>query len=258
MNLILILLALAGERGLSHVRRWRAHDWYGRYLARARRVPRLQPLWRSPWGLLLLAPPLVAIGLLQGLLHGGAWTLVGWLFALVVLVFALGPRDLWEQVHRIIAAKEQGRDQDAATLAAGLATVAPEPTANADDPVAATLLQAHERVFGVILWFFVLGPLGALGYRMVATSPRHFRQLGAGDVLSDAASRLHGLAAWVPQRLTALLFGMAGSSENALKGWRAARQGGALPWALHGWVYLAASARGALQLEPLSAQLGTR
>ena len=32
MTLIVIFAALIAERLLSHLRRWREYDWYGRYL----------------------------------------------------------------------------------------------------------------------------------------------------------------------------------------------------------------------------------
>lgn len=250
MTLIVILAALACERLLSHVRRWRTYDWYGRYLGRLRGVGLCARLWHSPWGLLLLTPPLAVVGVLQSLLHGGVWDLVGLLFAASVLVFALGPRDLWEQVHALIAARGAGHAQGVESLARDLrANASVAVTQVGKDLLRATILQGHERVFGVLLWFMVLGPLGALGYRLVAASPGHFRALDAGEALREAAERLHALAAWAPQRLTLILYGLAGSTDGALAGWRRVRAAPREHWVWQGWRMLAETGYGALQVE---------
>ncbi|MDT0619705.1 regulatory signaling modulator protein AmpE [Salinisphaera sp. P385] len=251
MTLIVIFAALIAERLLSHLRRWREYDWYGRYLGQLQSSTLFDGLWRSAWGLLLIVPPLLLIGAIQALLEGGIFSLLGLLFSVLVLVFALGPRDLWEEVRAYRAALQEDRREAADSIAADLAGDS-EQTGEHADPrtvISAIFLQGHERVFGVLLWFFVLGPLGAAAYRLVADSPGHFRRLDAGEPLQDAALRLHGILAWVPQHLAMLLYGLAGSTDGALTAWRQRDAGDADNWVQQGWQRLVAIGCGALLID---------
>src|SRR5688572_25406341 len=84
------------------------------------------------------------------------------------------------------------------------------------------LLASHRHVFGTIAWFIVLGPAGAVLYR-------------ACDLLSDAwgaraaprsgefgrfAARAYFWLDWIPVRLSAASFGVAGDFEDAVYCWR--------------------------------------
>lgn len=98
----------------------------------------------------------------------------------------------------------------------------------------------HERSFGVLVWFAVAGPGGAVFYRLCA---EFARRTGA----SAGAAQLHAVTAWVPLRLTALLCALAGSSDDAFSAWR--NLPADLPWARRGWQLLAAVGAGALVTE---------
>jgi membrane protein required for beta-lactamase induction len=247
VNLIAIVIALAAERLLSRIRRWREYDWFGRYLQRLRGPVLFESLWDSSWGLLLLVPPLLAVAVLQQLLQGGVLSLFGLGFAVAVLIFTLGPRDLWDDVRELIAVRQAGDDDRAEALAASLC--GRKGAAHDTDLVRGVFLAAHERVFGVLVWFFVLGPLGAALYRLASELPAQARKLGADEDLIEAAMRLHAVLAWVPLRVTALCYGLAGSSDDAIAGWRRAHDADTSDWADHGWLLLAETGRGALQRE---------
>lgn len=251
MILISIALALACERLLSNLRRWREYDWFGRYLKRLQDISLLEPAWQSGAGLLLLVPPLLLVAMLQGFFDGGFLTVIGLAFSVVVLVFALGPRDIWEEVNALIAARDSGDEETAHRLAVDLATFAGRRPNRASGQalVRAVLIQGNERVFGILLWFFFLGPLGAVMYRIAADFPSQLRAHKADDALIDVALRFHGLLAWVPVRVVALLYGLAGSTDGALKGWRAAQAASDDNWALKTWRLLADTGRGALLVE---------
>lgn len=251
MTLIVIALALACERLLSNLRRWRETDWFGSYLTRLQNISLLEPAWQSGAGLLLLVPPLLVVVVLQVLLQGGVLTVLGLAFSIFVLVFALGPRDLWEEVNALIAARESGDEKEAQRLAVDLATFAGRrpSKANGQMLVCAVVIQGNERLFGTLLWFFFLGPLGAVLYRMAAEFPSQLRRLKAGDELVEVALRFHGLLAWVPVRIVTLLYGLAGSTDGALNGWRRAQAASDDNWAQKTWRLLADTGRGALLVE---------
>ena len=61
---------------------------------------------------------------------------------------------------------------------------------------------------------------------------------------------MHGIAAWLPARVTAALFALAGSMDDALEAWRRV---GELhyreAWRSHSWAVLAEVSAGALAME---------
>lgn len=248
MTLIIIALALVCERLLTEFRRWREYNWLGVYLERLQDIGWLAPLWRSAWGLLLILPVLGGVLLLQILLQGGLLTVAGLVFSFVMLVFSLGPRDLWEEVRSYIAAVEQGDTVTADRLAADLCAAGgrrPD-SARGRSVVNAVVIQGNERLFGVLLWFFVLGPVGAVLYRLAAEWPTELRKMQASEGLVDIAMRLHGLVAWIPIRVSALLYGLAGDTDGALTGWRTAAARPSQSWFQQGWQCLAGAGGGAL------------
>lgn len=89
------------------------------------------------------------------------------------------------------------------------------------------LIMAHERSFGVIFWFLVIGPIGALMYRLLT-----FCRLLSLESDSDTQMQLkgvdilHGLAAWIPSRVTGLIYALVGDFQGAYEQWqRCMRQG---------------------------------
>jgi len=78
----------------------------------------------------------------------------------------------------------------------------------------------------VIFWFILLGPVGAWTYRVTDLIRRRavfnaLREEQPGDApLVEATGMLHGWLAWIPARLTAIGFAMAGSFDGALSAWR--------------------------------------
>ena len=106
------------------------------------------------------------------------------------------------------------------------------------------LLASHRHVFGPLFWFVVLGPAGALLYRLADLFNRNwgrrndpdFRQFG---VFSKQA---FAVLDWIPVRLTAFAFAVVGDFEDAVYCWRT--QAGR--WADRSSGILLASGAGAL------------
>lgn len=88
------------------------------------------------------------------------------------------------------------------------------------------LLASHRHVFAPLFWFVVLGPAGALLYRLA----RHFAQAwnGRGSPIQgaelgefgDFARRAFAAIDWLPVRLTAASFAVVGNFEDAVYCWR--------------------------------------
>jgi membrane protein required for beta-lactamase induction len=79
-------------------------------------------------------------------------------------------------------------------------------------------------MFGVIFWFLVLGPAAPAGawlFRVTDLMRRRAVFVEPGGSVVAAARIVHGVLAWLPGRLMAAAFALAGSFEGAVAGWRA-------------------------------------
>lgn len=107
------------------------------------------------------------------------------------------------------------------------------------------LLSAHRNGFGAILWFLVLpGPTGALLYRFSSVldetwGTRRDEEFGA---FGEFARKAYELLDWVPARITAASFAVAGDFEDAIYCWRTQ----AMSWMPKRQGILLASAAGAM------------
>jgi adenosylcobinamide-phosphate synthase len=79
------------------------------------------------------------------------------------------------------------------------------------------LLASHRNVFGVLLWYVLLGPAGAVLYRLAAYFAMRWKSLGAFGAF---AQRAFHLLEWPAVRLTAAAFAVVGDFEDAIYCWR--------------------------------------
>ena len=229
MNFIAFLVGLGIERLMSARLRIREPAWLLGYVRAA-----LKGIARYPATSMLvavvaaLAPGLVATSLLA-LPPVAAHPVLRVLIASVVLFFSLGPRDLKQEVNEYRAALADG---DAARAAALAAEILGHDAGQRRGPplgsvAAAVFVQANNRLFGVLFWFALAGPLGALTFRVTDLLRREaIVRAERPDATPEAVrvgercQRLHGVIAFVPARLLALSYGIAGSFEESFTGWR--------------------------------------
>jgi AmpE protein len=153
------------------------------------------------------------------------------LLGITVLFFSLGPQDIGEDVDEYCRAIEEGdEDRIRQTAKAIIESEVPDDVLERIHKVEeAVCVQANNRLFAVIFWFVLLGPLGAWAYRVtdlirrraVFAAAREQESSGVSEHLRDAAMMLHGWLAWVPARLTAIGYATAGNFDPALGAWRA-------------------------------------
>jgi len=79
------------------------------------------------------------------------------------------------------------------------------------------LLASHRNVFGVLLWYVLLGPAGAVLYRLAAYFAARWKSLGS---FGHFAQRAFYLLEWPAVRLTAAAFAVVGDFEDAIYCWR--------------------------------------
>ena len=232
MNLIALLIGLVIERLATQLFHWRRMRWLDRIIdfgfhqaARLGTWPALIPVILL--GLVLVLPVALVIFLLSGTLAGFTYLLL----AIVVLFFSLGPSDIGEEVGEYCKALEAADEQQIHNAAKAIVEDdVPEDAAERTTSVeAAVCVQANNRLFAVVFWFVVLGPLAAWAYRVtdlirrraVFTAARDEESDGQSARIRDAAETLHSWLAWIPARLTAVGYAAAGHMDEAIAALRA-------------------------------------
>ena len=241
MKLLAMLLALGAERLFSPYRDSanRREIW-----ALLQRLLPAPGFWHSAaMPPLLVLLPALALLLLQREVHGDLLRLP---LQALLLFLCLGPRDLADDVQKLRAARTAGDSATVMRLSSSL-QMGPEPDADHRSLLGALFIQSHERLFGTLWWFLAFGPAGAVLYRLASRLP-----VLIADPQSTAgrsAALLHALLAWLPVRLTALLYALAGSMDDAVKDWNELRQSTDPDWKRQTWTVLATVASAALDWE---------
>lgn len=221
MSFLVLLGALIAERFLLHYQRLRGAEWFARWMEFQQSLPVGRGLRDGIAGMtLLLLPPLLAVLAVQVLFGDLLGGLTGMLFAAALLLYCLGPHDLDSQVVDLVQAADQGDRTRAEALAAALPdTGSGVQEITSDHLMAENLLSAaHRRIFGTLLWFLVLGPAGALLYRLA----RETAQLVVSQArpgLEQPSRGLLYLMDWAPSRMLAGLFALAGNFETTVRAW---------------------------------------
>lgn len=198
-----------------------------------RRLPVVAGIWDGWIGQLNLATPtswlgsLLRVGVpallllwLQWALHGSWFGLLSLLLGVVVLFACWGPRDLDRDVADALD-ETRGAEHDEAARALRLP--------DASQPwqgVAPALFHAGlERWFGVLFWFVVLGPAGALLFRLtrIAMKP---------DIAAQAPlAQIDRCLRWPVAQLMTLALALAAHFDRVAEAWRRWHQQHPLsPW----------------------------
>lgn len=222
MTLLAIIIGLFLERFLGHLQDLRQFTWFERFVDSVRANFRAGGEWNGAAAVLLaVVPPVLVVAAVQALLSDVLFGLLGFVFAVLILVYTLGPRDLDTDAEAYVNALEVADEEDARHRAAAILEM--EPSADAGERTRlvadALLVKANEAVFAVLFWFAVLGPAGAALYRLAWVLKRQAGTEESSD-FAAAAQRLHGIVAWLPARLLATGYALAGSFEEAVHAWR--------------------------------------
>lgn len=206
MTFIVTLIALLIERFFdwSHLRHW---SWYASF----QNVVMRRVSGKSPYVALALTvvPILIAVWLIGFVLDDWLYGFAKFIFDLIVFIYCLGPRDLWA---------------DAFSSTNALAH--PEAnTSNTSDAVASQavhrdfldniFVEANRRVFAVVFWYVVLGPVGVVLYRTITLTAS-----GKDPELVKSANSVEDVLNWIPIRIFTFLFALGGHFVQVLTSWR--------------------------------------
>ena len=102
------------------------------------------------------------------------------LFGIVIFLYCLGPENFWLEAFKLVTSKTT------------------------------IFVVAYRRVLAVLFWFVVLGPLGAVLYRLI-------------DLLANesmAARRVQQVLDWVPVRIFTFIFALGGHFTEVFARWK--------------------------------------
>lgn len=218
MALISILLGLILERSLDKIRNFRSFAWYNQYSRwMTRHLPGLVEQGASSIVILLL-PLMIVVAIIQNTLDDVFFDLFSLIFALATFLYCLGPRDLSLDIDGFLDARENADEARAQQFASALMgeEASSAPDQQIVDVMHAILYQSNDRIFSVIFWFLVLGPFGAILYRLTS----YTMQFQVNTTLSAAAKKLQAILAWAPAHLVAIGYALTGNYEGATAGYR--------------------------------------
>jgi len=168
------------------------------------------------------------------------------LFSLAVLLYCFGPRDFEADLEAILKAPDAASREAAAQV---LADDGDTVSWNAAALGVAIAYAALRRRFGALLWFVLLGPVGALLYRLTQT-------LGRDDTLRlDPGSRTAARYAanaldWSAAQLLTFTLAVVGHWEAVIGAWkRWHSQATATSWYSVGPGFLGAAAQAEVMID---------
>ncbi len=225
MALIVIITSLVLERFFGHLQHLRRLEWFSDYRG-----------WLFGWAperlqqglagvFLVLTPIVLAMLLIQCLFQDVAWGFFELVLGVVVVTYCLGPEALNERIDAYLQAYE-ARDFDKARQIARtlVGDSVPEDVHQQSKKVTTAILyEGNIRIFAVLFWYILLGPVGALLYRTAAYLVQDSRSVD-NPGFANAAENVHGLLDWLPARLLSLTFFLTGSFDDAMQGWRRVSQ----------------------------------
>ena len=244
MEFITILIALAVEQYYKAVQQYRQFDWFANYTdwirQKSQSLVSIFPSASGPVSLIIVLSPvlLIASFLLNALDNLGVFfSFVG---GIVIFIYSLGPRDISSDAEKYTDSLRQ-EDTEGALLHANNFfsghKYTPEfggtPSEINELMKRGILLAFNNRILAVLFWFIILGPIGALLYRLMNLLLERFAggYIGIQDAKDDddnqsefmlAIQRLNMILGWVPARLCALSFALAGTFSETLLCWRCA------------------------------------
>jgi AmpE protein len=209
IKLVAILLVLLVCHTLPDFARLRDFSWWRKWLEQLGRPP-------SAGGALVLGvgAPVALCALVQWGLRTPWFGLLEFAFSAVVLYYCWGPRDLERDVEAIDKAPDSAQRLAAAQALKTDAHDA-EVAFNAQCLVSATFTAGLKRWFGVLFWFALLGPCGALLYRLAQLLA------GAAELGNrPLAQKFAALLDWAPAHLMALALALASNFDAVFTTWR--------------------------------------
>ncbi|AVP97340.1 hypothetical protein C7S18_09105 [Ahniella affigens] len=248
--LLAVILALTLSHAVPALAHLRQFGWFDAYLS-----GRFNPFfnanaWSGPFGSVFsLGVPVLLCGLVQWLVQDWGWGLPEFLFSVLVLFWCWGPRDLDQDVDHLMHAGS--REERTAALQL-LPEEPPSPSLplECQTIVDQVFLAALRRWFGVLFWFLLMGPIGALLYRLAKTaSERAMPRASLGQAHAQGMDKVVALLDWPAAQLMTFGLALAADFDAAINAWREFHISNRQGWFVAGSGFMLAAARASVDAE---------
>jgi adenosylcobinamide-phosphate synthase len=213
-----ILAALVLDALLGEPQRLHPLVGFGRLALALERRWHGDAVWRGLIAVLVLLIPFTLLAALTRLVPHGI------LLDTLLLYLALGWQSLGTHARRVrdaLLAKNLPEARRCVGLMVSRDTARLDPVNVSKATVESVLENGNDAIFSAIFWFVVAGAPGAVLYRLANTLDamwgyrnKRYRRFGW------AAARLDDALNFIPARLTALSYALAGHTQAALRCWR--------------------------------------
>ncbi|AMB86776.1 hypothetical protein AWM79_16310 [Pseudomonas agarici] len=208
MSFLVLLLAVWIEK-FSALRQRVQRD--GAWLGELARLESSARWAKRPWWILVLLVllPVALLGLLLMVVQPLAYGLLALPVHLWVVIYSLGRGDLLATLGPFRDAWRRGDMQAGVHVARrDMQVTCVENGEQLLEKVQGYLLwQAYQSFFAVIFWYFLLGPVAALSYRLLALATEHSHN----PALAERASLLRHAFDWLPVRLLSASLALVGN-----------------------------------------------
>ncbi|PBJ05338.1 regulatory signaling modulator protein AmpE [Pseudomonas sp. ACN5] len=207
MSFLVLLLAVWIEKFSALRHQVQRDSGWTRELNKLETSPRLSG---RPWLVLsvVVLLPVALLGLLLVVIEPVAYGLLALPIHLLVVIYSLGRGDLLGDLGPFRDAWRREDLQAAALVAKRDLDICADSGEQLLEQVEGHLLwEAYQSFFAVIFWYFLLGPVAALSYRLLALAEEH----GKNPALVERAGQLRHAFDWLPVRLLAASLALVGN-----------------------------------------------
>lgn len=218
MALISIIISLVLDRLLRDYHDLRDLSWFEQYTRNI--TGRVKIDHGVVKFLAVLVLPVLSVVVLLLIFSSIPFGILSFVFSIAILIYCLGPACLSSEVEAYIDARSLGDDDEALHYAGSITgdSASTSLDQQTTDVTRAILHVANERIFSVVFWFVLLGPLGAVLYRLSTNiSQQHDDE---NRKMIEFAKFFQSVMAWAPARLLAAGYALTGDFDGAWQAYR--------------------------------------
>lgn len=231
MTILSILIALLMERLTPQLVEFRRFHWLQDYCQWMQDVLHIEKPGAWMGLAILLAPLLGVVWVLGGMFDstdsGAVSGLFDLAFNVLVIFMCLGPKALDSEIEQYLDSIDVGDTQQRFNMARQITIKDPamDLPEQIEQVSKAIFMQANSRIFGVLFWFVMFGPMAAVLYRVLEQLLGQSYLQQSMDSIRQIIRLVLGWIDWIPVRISLFAFMLSGSYEEGL---RAFRQGNIL------------------------------
>jgi membrane protein required for beta-lactamase induction len=222
MIIISIVIALVMERVFPQLVEFRTFKWLEDYSYWMKNAFNMQRMGAWMAVAVLLSPLFLLAWMISAMFENALFGLFELAFNVALVFFCIGPRNIDLDVDRYLDAIDVGGAQKRAKLASKLVSGTPslELSKQALQVCKAILHEANSRVFAVLFWFVLLGPVAALMYRVLEQLLRRKVLEDSLQEIKRVLSEVMGWVDWLPVRFTLFAYMIGGNFDEGLQAYR--------------------------------------